>query len=77
MEHLESPGYLQSFHKSVLGARPSAARSSFNTVRYFLIFSYSKQPSTVVWSQISEAQCGDHVLPEFSHKLPGNADFQA
>jgi len=77
MEHLESPGYLQSFHKSVLGARPSAARS-FNPVRFFFFnFSNSKQPSTVVWSQISEAQCGDHVLPEFSHKLPGNADFGA
>ena len=38
MEHLESPGYLQSFHKSVLGARPSAARSSFNTVRFFFNF---------------------------------------
>ena len=44
---------------------------------FFLIFSNSKQPSTVVWSQISEALCGDHVLPEFSHKLPGNADFRA
>jgi len=58
----ETPVALKPFHKSVLGARPSAARRSFNTLRFFKIFRQLQKPSTAVWSLISEALLRDHVF---------------